>query len=66
MNNKRITELYASGEISGFAYLGCMENTIYTVQDAVDSGLLQEESCGSGKELRKLLETVQVETRNSI
>ena len=65
MNNKRITDLYASGEISGFAYLGCVENNIYTVQDAVDSGLLQEESCAWGKELRQLLETVPVENTNS-
>ena len=65
MNNKRITDLYASGEISGFAYLGCVENNIYTVQDAVDSGLLQEESCAWGKELRQLLEAAHEGNSNS-
>ena len=65
MNSKRITDLYASGEISGYAYLNCVENNIYTVQDAVDSGLLQEESCAWGKELRQLLEAVPEEDSNS-
>lgn len=64
MNSKRITDLYASGDISGFTYLGCVENNIYTVQDAVDSGLLQEESCAWGKELRQLLDAVQEEDSN--
>lgn len=45
MNSDRISELYSMGEISGFAYLACVENDIDTVGDAVQKGILNDPSC---------------------
>ncbi|MGP1393116.1 MAG: hypothetical protein ACTTK1_04025 [Candidatus Cryptobacteroides sp.] len=56
MTNHKILELYDSGYISGEAFLYCVDNNLYTVQDVVESGFLEESSVPYGKEFTSYLE----------
>lgn len=64
MNSELITDLYSLGEISGEAYLGCVENDIHTVQDAIDRGLLNDVSNVWAQELKKFVEEESTESVN--
>ena len=40
MEDIKISDLYASGEISGRVYFWCVENDFDTLQDIVDADIL--------------------------
>lgn len=66
MNSDKISDLYSAGDISGFAYLACIEKGIYTVQDAVTMGVFEEPCPSWAKEIesyvdKPLFEDAQIE-----
>lgn len=63
MTNSKISELYDSGYISGEAFLYCVENNFYTVQDIIDSGVLEEPSMPYGEEFSSWAKAVDVSIR---
>lgn len=63
MTNSKISELYDSGYISGEAFLYCVENNLYTVQDIIDSGVLEEPSMPYGEEFSSWAKAVDVSIR---
>ena len=54
MISDRIEDLYANGEISGRAYLGCIERDLLTISDVMSSGLIDDNSCSWISEFREL------------
>lgn len=66
MNSDKITDLYSTGNISGFAYLACIERGIYTVEDAINKGVFDEPCPSWAKEIESFIdkptrETAQIE-----
>ena len=57
MNNRSISELYKMGEISGFAYLACVENDIHTLADAIEKDIFNYPKYAWSKELVPFIET---------
>ena len=56
MNSDKIADLYSSGDISGYAYLACVEREIYTVGDAVTKGVLDDPSLPWAKEIESFVD----------
>lgn len=57
MNKDKIADLYSAGEISGFAYLACVEREIYTVEDAIAKGFINNSTEPWVDEIRAFVET---------
>ena len=55
MLSDKISDLYNSGEISGYVYLACVEHDILTVGDIVDKGLLGNPKYGWATQLRPFI-----------
>ncbi len=62
MNSDKISDLYSAGDISGFAYLACIEKGIYTVQDAVTMGVFNEPCPSWAKEIESFVEKPKCDT----
>lgn len=56
MNSDKIADLYSSGDISGYAYLACVEREIYTVGDAVTKGVIDDPSLPWAKEIESFVD----------
>ena len=56
MNSDKISDLYSAGDISGYAYLACIEKGIYTVQDAVTMGVFNDPCPSWAKEIESYVD----------
>lgn len=56
MNSDKIADLYSAGDISGFAYLACVDREIYTVEDAVTKGIFHEPCPSWAKEIESFVD----------
>ncbi len=56
MNSDKIADLYSAGDISGYAYLACIDREIYTVEDAVNKGVFGESSPAWAKEIESFVD----------
>ena len=66
MNSDKIADLYSSGDISGYVYLACVENDIYTVGDAVEKGVFSNPKFEWAKPLLAFIDTPEAPAENSV